>query len=423
MMVPKNINGKKVGILGLGISGMSAANSILAGGGEIFAYDDNHINNKIDKIDFIDPKNWPWKILDQILVSPGIPLSHPVIKKAKRLNIKIINEIDIFAQSLPKAKVIGVTGTNGKSSTSSLIGHIINYNGINAEVGGNIGKAATSLNDPGYKGFIVLELSSFQLVTCSQLELDGGIILNITPDHLDWHGSIKNYINAKIRIASFLKAKAPLLISSNDNLSKKASEVLQKKNKKIIKIYNNKNKYNLPKNISYRENVLFAIKLLSALGISEEKSLNAIDSFKGLPHRMEFFAKKNKFIFINDSKATNAEATCEALKSFKNIFWIAGGKSKHNGIKSSLKYLKNVRKCYLIGESSGEFFGQLRFKLECNISGTIDHALLQIFKDTINYNEEVTVLLSPAASSYDQFVNFEKRGEMFKDLVVKIWSL
>lgn len=420
MMVPKNINGKKTGILGLGISGMSAANSILAGGGEIFAYDDNRLNNKIG---FTDPKNWPWNLLDQILVSPGIPLSHPVIKKARSLKIKIINEIDIFAQSLPKAKVIGVTGTNGKSSTTSLIGHIINYNNINAEVGGNIGKAATSLNDPGSNGFIVLELSSFQLATCSQLKLDGGIILNITPDHLDWHGNIKNYVNAKIRIASFLKAKAPLLMSSNDNLSKIASEDLQKKNKNIIKIYNKKIKYDLPKNISYIENVNFAIKLLSALGISEEKSLTAINSFTGLPHRMELFAKTNKFLFINDSKATNAEAACEALKSFKNIFWIAGGKSKHNGIKSTLKYLKNVRKCYLIGESSGEFFDQLRFKLECNISGTIDQALLQIFKDTIDYNEEVTVLLSPAASSYDQFVNFEKRGEIFKELVAKIWGL
>ena len=420
MMIPKNINGKKVGILGLGISGMSAAKSILAGGGKIFAYDDNNLNNKID---FIDPKNWPWDILDQILVSPGVPLSHPVIKKARSLKIKIINEIDIFAQSLPKAKVIGVTGTNGKSSTSSLIGHIIDYNDINVEVGGNIGKAATSLNDPGSKGFIVLELSSFQLVTCSQLKLDGGIILNITPDHLDWHGNIKNYVNAKIRIASFLKAKAPLLMSSNDNLSKIASEDLQKKNKNIIKIYNKKIKYNLPKNISYRENVNFAIKLLSALGMSEEKSLTAINSFKGLPHRMELIAKKNKIIFINDSKATNAEATSKALESFKNIFWIAGGKSKHNGIKSSLKYLKNVKKCYLIGESSSEFFDQLRFKLECNISGTIDRALLQIFEDTIDYKEEVTVLLSPAASSYDQFLNFEKRGETFKELVVKIWSL
>ena len=420
MMVPKNINGKKTGILGLGISGMSAANSIVAGGGEIFAYDDHLLKNKID---FTDPKNWPWNLLDQILVSPGIPLSHPVIKKARSLKIKIINEIDIFAQSLPKAKVIGVTGTNGKSSTTSLIGHIINYNNINAEVGGNIGKAATSLNDPGSNGFIVLELSSFQLATCSQLKLDGGIILNITPDHLDWHGNIKNYVNAKIRIAKFLKAKAPLLISCNDNLSKKASESLQKENKNIIKIYNNKNKYNFPKSISYRENVFIAIKLLSALGISEEKSLTAINSFTGLPHRMELFAKTNKFLFINDSKATNAEAACEALKSFKNIFWIVGGKSKHNGIKSSLKYLKNVRKCYLIGESSGEFFDQLRFKLECNISGTIDQALLQIFKDTIDYNEEVTVLLSPAASSYDQFVNFEKRGEIFKELVVKIWRL
>ena len=208
MMIPKNIENKEIGLLGLGVSGKSAFKSLKAGGGNIYAYDDNISNDPI----VIEPDKWPWEKLNKIVVSPGISLNHPVIKKAESFKVAIINEIDVFANSKPKAKVIGVTGTNGKSTTSALLGHILNLNGFNTKVGGNIGEAATSIDDPGEDGFIILELSSFQLETCNDLELDGAILLNITPDHLDWHGNLDNYFNSKLKIGSFLKKGAPIVV-------------------------------------------------------------------------------------------------------------------------------------------------------------------------------------------------------------------
>ena len=418
-MIPKNMKDKTIGILGLGISGKSAFKCLEAVGSRVYAYDDNTSSDLL----VTNPNKWPWYELDQIIVSPGIPLTHPLIKKAKKLKIQINNEIDIFARSLPKAKVIGVTGTNGKSTTTSLLGHIISFNGFKVQVGGNIGKAASSLTDPGKDGFIVLELSSFQLETCNNLILDGAIILNITPDHLEWHGNLNNYYNSKIKIASFLKKDAPLIISSNDNLCKKATNDLRD-NHNVINIneHNKKNHSSIKSFIHFKENLIASSKILSFLGISENKSLIAVNTFKGLPHRMEFFLKKEKITFINDSKATNAEATLKALEYYKNIFWIVGGVSKSGGIEPSLNYLGNVRKCFLIGESKNEFFNTLNNKLECSISNTIEKALEEIFNETINLSEEITVLLSPAAASFDQFSNFEKRGQIFKKLVLKMWG-
>jgi len=367
---------------------------------------------------------WPWKELDQIIVSPGISMEHPIIAKAKKLNIQINNEIDIFAKSEPKAKVIGVTGTNGKSTTSTLLGHIIKFHGYKVQVGGNIGKAATSLEDPGIKGYIILELSSFQLEICSYLKLDGAVILNITPDHIEWHGNLKNYYNAKIKISSLLKKNAPLVISSNDNLSKKASEKLKKSNNVLRIDENDRKKTDLFKDsIHHKENIIGSIKLLSSLGMSEKKSLLAINTFKGLPHRMEVISIKDKITFINDSKATNAEAVSKALGFFKNIFWIAGGLGKSNGIKGALGHLKNVKKCYLFGESKNDFFNELSPKLNCAIFETMEKALRAVFNETLKSEEEITVLFSPGASSFDQFKNFEDRGNKFKELTFKIWSI
>ena len=419
-MVPKNMTNKKIGILGLGISGSSALKSLEAGGSEVFVYDDNdkssHIKTNLMK--------WPWKELDQIIVSPGISMEHPIIAKAKKLNIQINNEIDIFAKSKPKAKVIGVTGTNGKSTTSTLLEHIIKFHGYKVQVGGNIGKAATSLEDPGIKGYIILELSSFQLEICSYLKLDGAVILNITPDHIEWHGNLKNYYNAKIKISSLLKKNAPLVISSNDNLSKKASEKLNKSNNVLRLDDNDRKKTDLFKDsIHHKENIMGSIKLLSSLGMPENKSLLAINTFKGLPHRMEVISKKDKITFINDSKATNAEAVSKALGFFKNIFWIAGGLGKSNGIKGTLGHLKNVKKCYLFGESKNDFFNELSPKLNCAIFETMEKALRAVFNETLKSEEEITVLFSPGASSFDQFKNFEDRGNKFKELTFKIWSI
>ena len=420
MMIPKNVENKEIGLLGLGVSGKSAFISLKAGGGNIYAYDDNIS----DDPNILKPDTWPWKKLNKIVVSPGISLNHPVIKKAKKLNVDIINEIDVFANSRPKAKVIGVTGTNGKSTSSALLCHIINLNGFKAKVGGNIGEAATSIEDPGKNGFIILELSSFQLETCNDLKLDGAILLNITPDHLDWHGSLNKYFNSKLKIGNFLKEGAPLVVSNTNDLTKKACKFFKKNKLKVIEISKKEiSQFQTKlKDKNFNENQLTIIKLLKEIGVSEKNYIKAIRSFKGLPHRLEFYKKKGRISFINDSKATNAEATINALLKYKNVYWIAGGIAKTEGISSTIKYLENVKKCYIIGNSKQEFFDTLNLKINCTISNNLDNALDQIYKDTLNIDDEITVLLSPGAASFDQFLNFENRGDTFKALISKIWE-
>ena len=421
MMIPKNFENKEIGLLGLGVSGKSAFISLRAGGGNIYAYDDKISENP----NILDPDKWPWEKLNKIVVSPGISLNHPVIKKAEKLNVDIINEIDVFANSHPRAKVIGVTGTNGKSTSSALLCHIINLYGFKAILGGNIGKAATSIEDPGENGFIILELSSFQLETCNDLKLDGAILLNITPDHLDWHGSLDRYFNSKLKIGNFLKKGAPLVISNTNDLTKKACKFFKNNKIKVIEITQNEilNFQTKFKDDYFNENQLTVLKLLKEIGIMEKNNIELIRSFKGLPHRSEFFKKIGKIIFVNDSKATNAEATINALSKYKNILWIAGGIAKTEGITPTLQHLQNVKKCYLIGNSKQEFFDTLNSKISCNILNNLESALKQIFKDTLNNENEITVLFSPGAASFDQFVNFENRGDAFKSLVSKIWEL
>ena len=421
MMIPKNFENKEIGLLGLGVSGKSAFKSLKAGGGNIYAYDDNISNDPI----VIEPDKWPWEKLNKIVVSPGISLNHPVIKKAESFKVDIINEIDVFANSKPKAKVIGVTGTNGKSTTSALLGHILNLNGFKTKVGGNIGEAATSIDDPGEDGFIILELSSFQLETCSDLELDGAILLNITPDHLDWHGNLNNYFNSKLKIGTFLKEDAPIVVSNTNNLTKKACELFYKNKIKVIEVLKNDISHlqTILENKFYNENHLTIIQLLKEFGVKKERSIEAIKSFNELPHRLEFCYQKNNITFINDSKATNAEATINALEKYRNIYWIAGGIGKTDGVKATLKHLKNVNKCYLIGKSKKDFFETLNSKIDCTISDNLSKALKEIFKETLNKSNEITVLLSPAASSFDQFLNFESRGNAFKSLISEIWEL
>ena len=421
MMIPKNFENKEIGLLGLGVSGKSAFISLRAGGGNIYAYDDKIAENP----NILDPDKWPWEKLNKIVVSPGISLNHPVIKKAEKLNVDIINEIDVFANSRPKAKVIGVTGTNGKSTSSALLSHIINLYGFKAILGGNIGKAATSIEDPGKNGFIILELSSFQLETCNDLQLDGAILLNITPDHLDWHGSLDKYFNSKLKIGNFLKKGAPLVVSNTNDLTKKACKFFKNNKIKVIEISKNEisNFQTKFKDHYFNENQLTVIKLLKEIGVIEKNYIEPIRSFKGLPHRLEFFKKTGKITFVNDSKATNAEATINALSKYKNILWIAGGIAKTEGITPTLQHLKNVKKCYLIGNSKQEFFDTLNSKISCDILNNLESALKQIYKDTLNNENEITVLFSPGAASFDQFLNFENRGDTFKSLVSKIWEL
>ena len=320
-----------------------------------------------------------------------------------------------------RAKSIVVTGTNGKSTTCKIIEHVLKKNKINTSLGGNIGKPVLSLNlkkNP----FVIIEASSFQLAYSKFVKPDYALILNITNDHLDWHGSMNNYIKSKLKIF-LLQKKNNFAFINNKNLLKifKKKKYLAKLifvNSKKYKRIKSRIKNNYLNSQANEKNMNFVFALSKALKISEKSFIRSLKSFKGLPHRYEIFLKKNNKVFINDSKATSFQASKFALQSSKNIFWIVGGKPKL-GDKFKLGKLKNnIIKSYIIGNYMRNFKSQLNGKVDFQLSRTLNNAIISIFKDTKNtVDKKITILLSPASASYDQFKNFEERGNQFKRLI------
>ena len=362
--------------------------------------------------------------VDYIVVSPGINIKKIELKKALLKNkSKIITDLDLFYIFNPKIKSIVVTGTNGKSTTCKIIEHLLNKNKIKAVLGGNIGKPALSLNLKK-TSLVIIEASSFQLERSKFIKPDYAIILNITNDHLDWHGSMKNYINSKLKIFlyqeksnfAFINDKRILRIYRRKNYLGKLNFVTPLLYKRI----KNKIKNSYLSSEANEENMSFVFALSKVFKINKKSFIKSLNSFKGLPHRHEIFYKKNKLVFINDSKATTFQATKFALQSNKDIFWIVGGMPKV-GEKFNLGKLKNnIAKSYIIGNHMKIFKKNFKGKINFQLSKTLKNALISIFKDIKNFgNKKTTILLSPASASYDQFINFEERGNQFKKLVRK----
>ena len=355
--------------------------------------------------------------VDYIVLSPGISL----IKKKNLIKFrkKIITDIDLIYLTNKKFKSIVVTGTNGKSTTCNLISHLLKKNKFKTLLGGNIG---TPILDLKIKKnvYVIVEASSFQLSHSKFIQPDYAFLLNITNDHLEWHGNMSNYINSKLKIFIYQKKNQFALINN--------------KLKKIFKKRNFVSKLIIPKEKNYRklkykiknhylklsindENMSFAYTFSKLLKISEKNFVVAINSFVGLPHRYEIFLKKKNIVFINDSKATSFEAAKYALSNSKNVYWILGGLPKKNdkiyldGIK------KNIIKCYIVGRNTNFFQKQIQNKIDLSITKNLKTTLITILKDIRLSNiQENIILLSPAAASYDQFMNFEKRGDEFKKL-------
>lgn len=430
----KNIsyyNYKYVGILGLGLSGNAAARVLVKSKAIVFVFDDKKDKSLVPKkTTWLNYKDWNWEKIDTLFVSPGIPINskktHPAIKIAKKNNVNILNEIDLFFLTRPSAKIIGVTGTNGKSTTVALLNHILTFNKINSVIGGNFGLPACEIIDPGTKGIIILELSSYQLDGASRLSLHAAAIINITPDHIDYHDDFDTYTKSKLKIISFLDQDSKLIINNDDLYLNKIINTQEIAKSKLIKINPSIGK-DFVQNSIYLSgnhnhiNTAIAIALAQTIKLNEEQIKLAINSFKGLPHRLEPIFSSDKITIINDSKATNGEATAAALSSFKNIFWIAGGKSKSDGIGKASNCLKNVLKIFLFGESS-KFFSKQIFALNKHIPviycETLEKATkLAIHKSQNSELENINILLSPAAASFDQFQNFEERGDHFKKVV------
>ena len=356
-------------------------------------------------------------LVDYIVLTPGISLiKNKVLRKYKN---KIITDIDLFFLHNNNFKSIVVTGTNGKSTTCKLLSHLLKKNKFQCMLGGNIGIPILNLKKIK-NNFVIIEASSFQLSHSKFIQPDYAFFLNLTNDHLDWHGTMKNYLDSKLKIFRFqtkynyaiINKKFKKIFIKKKYLSKIIISQIKSYKKIKFKI---KNEY-LTSNIN-DENMSFIYTFAKLLKIKEKSFIDSMKSFKGLPHRFEIFLRKKNLKFINDSKATSFKATQSALSSLQNIYWILGGLPKRGDKLKLSKSKKNIIKCYLIGKNINFFKHQIKDKLPFSISKNLRNSIFQISKDIkSNKQQDKSIILSPAAASFDQFENFEKRGEEFKKL-------
>ena len=455
--------GQKVAIFGLGRSGFSSALALRRGGATPVCWDDSKTardNAQTAGLIIEDLRvSKTWNEFSLLLLSPGIPYIYPqvnqIVEQAWRHQVPIDNDVSLFFQSYSQAfddkasgmpRTIAVTGSNGKSTTSTLIHHILNGSNRNVQIGGNIGTPLFDLSPANIVETTVMELSSYQIEVAKLLIPDIAVFLNFSPDHLDRHGGIGGYFSAKRRLFKSnqnqisvvgVDEKEGLAITS-DLRSRKGSQVIKISTKinlthdeqsvfsdgrnlfecKLGKIVNKldiTNLAGLPGNHNL-QNICAAYAVCRVLEISPKDIFIALKSYNALPHRTELIATLSGVKFINDSKATNATSTLSALNSFSNIHWIAGGRGKGDGITSLMEHLGSVKRTYLIGESALDFSVQISGSPQ-SIFQTLDEALAAAYKNAIPGD---TVLLSPGAASFDQYANFEQRGLHFSKLVSEL---
>ena len=385
-----------------------------------------------------------------LILSPGIPhrfpAPHRIAAKARAARVPLMGDIELLARACPDARYVGVTGTNGKSTTTALIGHILSLSGGNVEIGGNLGMPALSLGRLGRDGVYVLELSSYQLELVDTLAFDVAVLLNLSPDHLDRHGGMSGYIAAKRRIFTRGEKHQTAVVGIDDMPSRDIAEMLARENAwrvmRISVISQEKGGVyvedgrlvddtmrdavsvmdlrDLPRLRGPHnwQNVLAAYATARAMGVERSDIPVAVASFPGLAHRQELIQVLDGTRWINDSKATNADAAAKALACYDNIHWIAGGVPKAGGLAAVVPYLPHVRHAYLIGQAADDFARTLDGRVPFTRSGTLEAAVAEARRAT--FGDEAVVLLSPACASFDQFADFEARGEAFRSLVVAL---
>ena len=408
-------------VFGLGSTGNSVINYLKRN--KIFDYyvwDDNtKLRKKFKNKNF---SNLPkiLKEVDFIILSPGISLKKTKYKKNLiKYKKKIITDIDLLYLSNKNFKSIVVTGTNGKSTTCKIIAHLLKKNKFNVKLGGNIGTPVLNLKMKK-NIFIVIEASSFQLSHSKFIHPNYAILLNIANDHLDWHGSMLDYIESKLRVFNLQTKKDNALINSKFEKTFKRKKYLSKLIKINLNLYRKiKVKINNEylKSNTNNENMSFVYTLSKLFKINDKAFIKSMSTFVGLPHRYETFLRKKNTIYINDSKATSFEAAKFALTSSKNIFSILGGLPKYKD-KIDLKNIKkNIIKSYIIGKNVNFFKNQLKNKIKFSVTRNLTNSIIKILKDIkLSKNLNNTVLLSPGAASFDQFKNFEDRGDKFKKI-------
>ncbi|MGE0828975.1 MAG: UDP-N-acetylmuramoyl-L-alanine--D-glutamate ligase [Hyphomonadaceae bacterium] len=462
MIVIHEYAGRDVAVFGLARTGLAAARALAAGGAHVHAWDDSEDTRRAAEaagVSVSDINARDWRGFAALVLSPGVPLTHPaphrVVELARATGVPIIGDIELFAgavNALPAAlrpKIIGITGTNGKSTTTALIGHILRESGKDVRVGGNIGQAVLELPALHAGAYYALELSSFQLDLTQSLRCDAAAWINTTPDHLDRHGDMAGYVAAKRRIfanqgagdwavigvddahcarictdlmADGVRQVAP--ISAGQALSRgvcalggKIFDAMGMRADLVVDLAEARalqGRHNA-------QNAATAYALARAFGLERRVIAQAMQSFPGLPHRLEHVASVSDVRFVNDSKATNADAAAQALAVYPRIHWIAGGVAKDGGIESLERFFPRIAGAYLIGKAAYDFAATLEGKAKTKICVDLETAIQAAYDDARESGEpHPVVLLSPACASYDQFKDFEARGDAFKAIVSRI---
>jgi UDP-N-acetylmuramoylalanine--D-glutamate ligase len=422
-MIPvTGFRNERVAVLGLARSGLAAALALAAGGARVLAWDDAP-PRRAEAVDagvpIADLVREDLAGVRALVLSPGIPhrfpAPHPVAARAREAGIPIIGDIELLARSRTASRYVGVTGTNGKSTTTALLGHTLRQAGRAVAVGGNIGVPALMLEPLDADGIYVLEMSSYQLELVDTLAFDVAVLLNITPDHLDRHGGMDGYIAAKERIFARQRATQCAVVGVDDPPCRAIAERLAaEKTRRVIRISGRGGHLQGRQNPQDTEAAHAAARFL---GLSDADAVAGIESFPGLAHRLEQIATIDGVTYINDSKATNAEAVANALAHIDGVHWIAGGRAKDGGITSLAPHFPHIRHAYLIGEAAAEFARTLDGKVPFMQAGNLESALAAAHKAARPHE---TVLLSPACASFDQFKDFEARGDRFRALVAEL---
>ena len=419
---------KKIAIYGMGITGISAYKILNKLGGQLFCWDDNaKTRKKIKRFNF--SKFWLNKnVVDNIVISPGIDINRCKIKKYLRNNLdKIITDLDLFFEINKNNLIIAITGTNGKSTTCKIVEKILKTARYKVKTIGNIGNPTLTLDNIKKKYIFILEVSSYQLQYSKLFRCKYAAILNISPDHLDRHKNIRNYIKIKSRLFFAQNRSDYSFINSENQYSKYLINIYKSKKLKSKLILVNKfSCHSLLKKINNKhflskgniENLAFAYHIAKKLKISDKIIIKSINKFKGLDHRQEVVFSNKSLKCINDSKATSFDASLQSLSNYDQIYWIVGGLPKRKD-SFNLRNVKNrIVKAYIIGKNIPFFVRQINNNIPFSVSENIKNAINHIYKEIkLNKNPDRTILLSPAAASYDQFANFEDRGNYFKSLV------
>jgi UDP-N-acetylmuramoylalanine--D-glutamate ligase len=460
-MIPITVfAGRKVAVFGLGKSGLLSAGALIKGGAEVVVYDDSEKMRADAASAGLNVRNLheiDWSDIAALVLAPGVPLTHPTrhwtVQLAHQAEVEIIGDIELFCRERAKSgmhcPLIAITGTNGKSTTTALTAHLVEAAGRDAQMGGNIGVPVLALAPFADNRVYVLEVSSYQIDLAPSLRATVGVLLNVSEDHLDRHGTMENYAALKVLLPASIEKGGTAVIDVDDRWTRSGADRIERAGRSVVRV-----SVEAPLRDGYyaegthimraaagkahavaelagigslrgrhnAQNAACAIAACVAIGLDLPSIQKGLVTFPGLAHRMQQVGRKittsGAILYVNDSKATNADSAAKALGSFHDIYWIAGGKPKTGGITSLAEFFPRIRKAYLIGEAAAEFAKTLDGKVEYEIVEIMSAAVDAATRDAeASGLKEPVVLLSPACASFDQYPNFEVRGKAFTDLV------